>query len=159
WLDTSALHTDWGTWIDANFYAGPTSSGLLLVRARDLRTNQSIVFAENPYVDSSRNDGFPTGDVVGQDTYVGRVVQERPMLVIDTSHPSTVADNRVRRSFGYFEVSLLMGYPTGSSDCVGFQVDGPGFTEVFVISHSYPSELNSGVQSASTGTKSTPPGY
>src|SRR4029077_109104 len=105
WLDTSALHTDWGTWIDANFFAGPTSSGLLLVRARDLRTNQSIVFAENPYVDSSRNDGFPTGDVVGQDTYVGRVVQERPMLVIDTSHPSTVADNRVRRSFGYFEVS------------------------------------------------------
>jgi hypothetical protein len=147
-LNTNVIRTDWGTWIETNFLAGPTSSGLMLFRARDLRTNQPIVFAENPYADSSRNDGFVTGDVVGQDSYVERAVQERPMLVIDASHPSTVVANRNRRSYNYFEVSVLVGYPKGNSDCFGFQVDGPGFTEVFVVTHTYPSVLDSNIEFA-----------
>jgi hypothetical protein len=147
-VNASVIRTAWGTWIDTNLLAGPTSTGLLLVRARDLRINQPIAFAENPYADSSRNDGFTTGDVVGEDTYIDRAVRARPMVVIDASHPSSVVANRDRRSYGYFEVSLLVGYPKGTSDCVGFQVDGPGFTEVFVVTHSYPSVDDSRIQFA-----------
>ena len=30
---------------------------------------------------------------------------------------------------------ILQGFPNGSSGCIGFQVDGAGFTEHFVVGY------------------------
>jgi hypothetical protein len=99
------------------------------VRAQTLDTRKPIIFV-GPYA---------AGPVVGTDRPRGILVQQRPELALDTSHPSPI------RNQGFYEWSFttgLAGYqqytkPIGPDTapepvCVGFQVDGLDFTEIFV---------------------------
>jgi len=62
---------------------------------------------------------YATGSVVGSDTVDGRSAQQHPSSTISVSHPPSkpTAAHKLE----------------GSSDCVGFQLDGPGFTEIWVV--------------------------
>lgn len=114
-----------GTYFETVYAAGAPTSGPVLIRARDLKTNQAVVFAapDNFY------SGTPIGKVVGTDTVIGKLVQLHAELLLDPSRES--------QADGW---EVVQGFPKGASGCIGFQVDGfnangKAFTEVFVVSY------------------------
>jgi hypothetical protein len=120
--------TSWGTYILTDYVVRPPFRGLILIRARDLQTNQVVVFAHNPLF----NDFYPSmpsGDVVGSDLVLERQVQLYTELAIET-------ENMYRAPGNWWPIAVtLQGFPKGSSGCIGFQVDSPSFAEHFVVSY------------------------
>jgi hypothetical protein len=110
--------TSWGLYFYNTFITVAGLNGPVLVRGRDLRTNRPIIFVGN----------YATGPVVGTDTVDGRLVNQHVYLELEMSHPpsgSTAAQQ--------VEWPVILGIDKGWSDCVGFQFDGPGFTETWVV--------------------------
>jgi len=112
------------TWREVALLAEPFASGPILVRARDLRTNQNILFATSLVNDSGLTYDRQEGNVPV------RILDQNapgPGLVLDLPQRSRAVVNGA-----YYSAIVLMGVPIASQGCVGVQVDGAGFTERFV---------------------------
>jgi len=109
--------TTFGDYFDVSAMTKPGLVGPVLLRGRDLKVaNHPIVFT-GPY-------GF--GAVYGTDPVNGTQYTE---LVLDTAHP-TKATYFVKDA-EYVQWFWRQGIAKGWSYCVGFQIDGPTFSEVF----------------------------
>jgi hypothetical protein len=124
--------TSWGTYFLTTYWGGPSFSGLALIRAQDLRTHQLVVFATTPL--SAKEPAIPTGDVVGTDVVYDRSIEQHPELALDAAHPGSNALYPGK----WPAWGALMGFASGSSGCIGFQVDGAHFSEVYVVSYPMP---------------------
>lgn len=119
--------TDWGTWAVYGFvyyWKGP--GGPVLIRANDLESNRTVVFAQTPFPPSPIS---PAGRVLGTDHVNGQAVQMRSEAV--GQDPATIKPLSNHR---YPSATVMIGDPKGSSGCVGLQFDGAGFTETIVVS-------------------------
>jgi hypothetical protein len=103
----------WGYYFDVTWFTAPDLSGPVLVRGRDLMSNRTVVFV-GPNA---------AGPVVGTDTRAGSKVEQRAELVLDAGHPHSRGTN------GYGVFPVRQGLSLGWVGCVGFQIDGPDFTE------------------------------
>lgn len=113
----SPRHTTWGLYWDLVGVTDRSVSGLLLVRAVDVKTQQPYVFVGQ----------FAAGPIVGTDGLSGQTVQQHSELVLDTAHqPRSASNSKTRWSF-------TVGVPNGNSGCYGWQIDGDSFTETFVF--------------------------
>ena len=120
--------TGWGTYIQTGYVVRPTFTGLILIRARDLQTNQVVVFAHDP-LNQDYFGAIPSGDVAGKDFVNEQKVLTYTELALQTQ-------NMYREAAALWPLArILQGFPNGSSGCIGFQVDGAGFTEHFVVSY------------------------
>ena len=109
----------WGTYWDLRLGMDSTLTGLVLVRAWDLRTNRPFVFVGQ----------YSAGPGVGTDSLSGKTVDQHPYLLVDMAHApgKPDADRQIIWNF-------TAGAPRGNSGCFGWQFDGPGFTEKFAFS-------------------------
>ncbi len=130
-LGYGAVTTSWGTWTVLSLEVDTTkTSGLILIRAKDLQTNAEVVFARNPLSATGQaGDGTPTGRASGRDVVLGQAEQVYPKLVLDLSRPYPGTKTGQWPIFKSF-----MGYPKTAMGCVGFQVDGTNFSELVVVS-------------------------
>jgi hypothetical protein len=108
--------TSWGVYFHNLAYAETDIKGPILVRANDLFTHQPVVFVGQ----------YAAGPVVGHDTVDGVAVEQHTELVFDTSQASTSPS---KHKFGW---PFIAGVPDSWSGSTGWQIDGVGFTEVFV---------------------------
>ena len=134
-LGNNLTTSSWGTWIELALVVDTTAvSGPILVRARDVNTNQVVVFAQYPFHPSDQaGDGIPVGRVLRTDVILGVAEQVYPEMVLDTSRPFV---GTKRGDWPIFKG--YMGYPKTSSGCFGlqvdgFHVDGTRFTELLVV--------------------------
>ena len=125
--DAHALQTSWGTYLYVIYTVPAHYSGRVLIRARDLKTNQPVVFAHNPRDEPGAGTG--TGDLAGTDLLYDQRVQQFTEYVLDTGKLHANLP-----SWWPYDESMH-GFPRGSSLCIGYQVDGPGFTEWFVANY------------------------
>src|SRR2546425_5338624 len=119
--------TSWGTYILTGYAVKPSYNGLILIRARDLQTKAVVVFAHNPLLDIYYS--VPSGQRVGTDFVLEHRVQKYTELALQPQNMYTDLATWWPGS------GTLQGFPKGSSGCIGFQVDGAGFTEHFVVSY------------------------
>jgi len=96
-------------------------TGLVLMRGRDLKTGQPLVYVGQ----------YATGPVFGTDTIDGKKVQQRLEAVWILGHatpaPAGTSQWRVWK--------VRQGLAKGESGCTAFQFDGLEFSEVFVSHH------------------------
>jgi hypothetical protein len=120
-----------GTYFTTSFWADYSYTGrLVLIRGRDLKTNQSIVFAKSPYP-GAVSSGIPSGNVLGTEVVFGVKVELHPELILDAS---------VRLPPPNDAWEALEGFPNGSSGCIGIQADGfngdgSAFSEIIVVNY------------------------
>jgi hypothetical protein len=119
--------TSWGTYILTSYSVEPSFKGLILIRARDLQTNAVVLFAHNPLVDIYYS--VPSGQMVGTDVVLEHSVQKYTELALQPQNMYTDLTSWWPGSW------TLQGFPKGSSGCIGFQLDGAGFTEHFVVGY------------------------
>ncbi len=112
--------TAWGTYFDVTAFTDPNLTGLVLVRGHDLESDRPLVFV-GPHA---------AGNVVGTDTIDGHQVQQHLELVFDAGHHEAASGTS---KWGIWPIRD--GLAKGESGCTGFQLDGAGFSEVFVSSH------------------------
>jgi hypothetical protein len=106
----------WGVYFSIVAYADTGVAGPILVRARDLFTGQPVVFVGQ----------YAAGPVVGSDTFDGHTYDQHAELLLNTS---TSDKQAVSHKFVWRFVSEV---PTSWSGSTGWQIDGIGFSEVFV---------------------------
>ena len=108
------IDTNWGSYYDIAYYTDPSVKGLVLIRAKDLRSSTIRVVFVGKYV---------AGPVVGRDSspVAGAQYQE---VVFDAGKPQF----RTGQHEGVFIVR--QGAPANASACFGFQIDGTGFSEI-----------------------------
>jgi hypothetical protein len=132
-----------GTYFDTGYGLGyfdlhpefhPPVADVVLIRERDLVTNQTVVFGSPPFEnfwsghvkpEYPSQVSMPSGIEVRTDTVVGVPVHFYSDLVLDPARP-------------WWET--MEGLPKGSSGCIGIQadgflIDGSRFTEVIVVRH------------------------
>jgi hypothetical protein len=120
---------DWGYWVELAFASADTSKDLVLIRARDLKSGAEVAFAGYPLAPT----GITTaGPILGTARVVNHQVKLRTEAVFHNPAHRPVPGG------GYTELLVLFGMQTGSSGCIGFQIDGPNFTENFVINPAVP---------------------
>jgi hypothetical protein len=105
----------WGYYFDVTWITAPDLTGPVLIRGRDLMSNRNVVFV----------GAYSVGAVVGTDTQSGKTITQRGEILLDAAKP------HARGSNGYGEFPVEQGLSKGWVGCVGFQIDGPGFTETF----------------------------
>jgi hypothetical protein len=110
--------TGWGDYWKMEILMDADVNGLVLVRARDLRTNQPVIFL-GPY---------SGGPEFGTDTVDGVVASQHLELVLDPSHP------QLNEAGLQLMWEFVGGLASGYSACTFWQVDGSGFTETYVAS-------------------------
>jgi hypothetical protein len=120
------IKTGWGSWAAYKFGYLARKSGRVLLRARDLRTGQIIVFADNPLGPSAIT---ATGSALGTDQLAGKTVTIRSEAI--SKDAIQVAPNYNQATLPY--ATVMIGEKGGGSGCVGLQFDGPDFTENVVI--------------------------
>lgn len=108
--------TNWGLYYHNLFYAETKISGPVLVRVNDIFRHQPVTFVGQ----------YAAGPVVGNDTIDGVAVQQHAELVFDTTKASKTSGTHK------FEWPFTVGVPMSWSGSTGWQIDGIGFTEVFV---------------------------
>ncbi|HEX9100202.1 MAG TPA: hypothetical protein VF956_12010 [Candidatus Dormibacteraeota bacterium] len=108
--------TSWGIYYHNLAYAETDITGLILVRAKDLFTHNPVVFVGQ----------HAAGPLVGQDTVDGVAVEQHTELVFDTNQASTSPSTHK------FAWPFIAGVPHTWSGSTGWQIDGVGFSEVFV---------------------------
>ncbi len=108
--------TDWGVYYHNLAYANTKVTGPILVRARDLFTNQPVIFVGQ----------YAAGPVVGSDTVDGKRLDQHLDLLLDTSNASTTVKTHK------FDWPFIAGVPSAWSGSTGWQIDGIGFSEVFL---------------------------
>ncbi len=109
--------TSWGIYYHNLAYAETDITGPILVRANDLFTHQPVVFVGQ----------YAAGPVAGHDIVDGVAVEQHTELVFATSEAS-----KSYRSTHKFAWPFIAGVPTTWSGSTGWQIDGVGFSEVFV---------------------------
>jgi hypothetical protein len=123
--------TAWGLYVTFDAFTDPTLRGPVLFRAEDLRTGRPILFV----------GAYGVGESAGTDVVNGAASAQYSELALDASRPPKV------QSEGYFEWTFqagvfltaadraLIGAPAGAGQpfCVGWQVDGAGISETFVL--------------------------
>lgn len=117
----SEMDTSKGFYFHNSLYADKAIDGPILVRVRDLFTDQTIVFVGD----------FAAGPVAGTDTLDGKLVQQHTELVLytdDRAHAPHLID-----STHPYAWLFIAGAPKGWSTSTGWQIDGPGFSEVFLV--------------------------
>jgi hypothetical protein len=123
--DTPIL-TDWGFWATYKFVYAARVQGLVLIRARDLESNQPVVFAKNPLGPSGIT---AAGRVLGTDHLLNRTVPMYSEAVLqDPAHTAPVDEHGTLPP-----LTVMLGLQKGGSGCIGLQIDGPNFTETLVI--------------------------
>jgi len=100
------IPTSWGNYFHDFLFADGVVAGPILVRARDLIHGQPVVFVGQ----------YASGPVIGTDVLDGQVVEQHLELVIYSVTPP-------------YAWQIEDGQPKGNTGCVGWQVDGPGFSE------------------------------
>lgn len=120
------MTTNWGFWAVYKFAYAEREPGLVLVRARDLRTNTVIVFAQNPLGPSAIT---AWGPVLGHDQLAGGAAAMHSEAVFqDARHTAPIGtQNEIP------PLTVAIGDQGRASSCVGIQFDGPDFTENVVI--------------------------
>ena len=108
--------TTWGLYYHNLAYAETDITGPILVRANDIFTHEPVVFVGQ----------YAAGPVAGHDTVDGVAVEQHTELVFDTSQAAKV------RSTHKFSWPFIAGVPKTWSQSTGWQIDGVGFSEVFV---------------------------
>ena len=108
--------TTWGIYYHNLAYAVTDITGPILVRANDVFTHEPVVFVGQ----------YAAGPVVGRDTVDGVAVEQHMELVFDTSQASTSPTTHK------FAWPFIAGVPHTWSGSTGWQIDGVGFSEVFV---------------------------
>jgi hypothetical protein len=111
--------TAWGFYFDLVASTDPQAEGLLLIRARDMRTGEPMVFVGQ----------YATGPLVGTDVVNGKAVQQSLELLFDLSQRPTGAAATGPNGATYW--SFTVGAPKTWPSCVAWQVDGMDFTETF----------------------------
>ena len=106
----------WGVYFSDVAYADNGVAGPILVRARDLFTGQQVVFVGE----------YAAGPVVGSDTVEGHTYDQHTELLLNTS---TSDKQAVSHKFVW---PFIAGAATSWSGSTGWQIDGIGFSEVFV---------------------------
>jgi hypothetical protein len=106
----------WGVYYYIVTYADADIAGPILVRARDLFTGQPVVFVGQ----------YAAGPVVGSDTVDGHTYDQHAEVLLKTS----TSDKQVVSH--KFVWQFMSGAPTSWSGSTGWQIDGIGFSEVFV---------------------------
>jgi len=113
----------WGTYWYLAAVSDPTITGLIVVRGRDLRTGQPVVFVGN----------WSSGPVLGTDAIDGKLVQQHVELLLDRRHPpqNTIQTGTVTWGF-------TAGLAAGASGCTGWQIDSTGHPTQVVVTRSSP---------------------
>lgn len=102
--------SSWGYFYDLVYYSAPDLTGLVLVRGRDLRSERSILFAD-------QYGGGAVVDTVGLEALHGE-------LVLNVGHP------RLRdATTGYGIWYVRLGVPKGWTGCWGMQIENLAFRE------------------------------
>lgn len=114
--------TSWGAYIDNDFYTDQQIAGPILVRVRYVLNNVTGVFVGK----------YAAGPVVGSDVVNGTRVEQHNELVLFENTADRVTDNPPSRPHA-FKWSFTVGVPNAETGPTGWQIDGLGFTEVFVI--------------------------
>lgn len=112
--------TSWGVYFHNLAYAETDIKGPILVRANDLFTHQPVVFV-GPYA---------AGPVVGLDKVDAVAVEQHIELVFDAGQASHSPS--AQKSTHKFAWRFIAGVPHSWSGSTGWQIDGVGFSEVFV---------------------------
>jgi hypothetical protein len=108
--------TSWGIYYHNLAYAETDITGPILVRGNDIFTHEPVVFVGQ----------YAAGPVAGQDTVDGVAVQQHTELVFDTSQAAKGPSTHK------FSWPFIAGVPKTWSQSTGWQIDGVGFSEVFV---------------------------
>jgi hypothetical protein len=120
--------TAWGTWVTTYVLLDPAAAGPVLLRATDLRTGTTLVFSEHSGM------AVPAGDRPVTDSAAGDTWHGFTELVLNPSQPDLPDPGELKDSREWPGWWVYLGYPKAASSCVGFQVDGAGFTETYVMS-------------------------
>ncbi len=117
--------SSFGDYFDVSAATKPGLAGPLLLRGSDLKVaNHPVVFLNSI---NSTHGVYAIGSVFGTDPSFGPQYTD---LAIDTRVPNT---NAVPvNGASYVEWFWRQGIARGWSYCVGFQIDGPTFSEDFV---------------------------
>jgi hypothetical protein len=118
--------SDWGFWVAAGFWSEGKTPGLVLIRAKDLKSGAQVAFAQYPLAPTRVT---AVGRVLGSTQVADHQVQLRSEAVFTDPWP------QARPA----ELVVLFGMETGTSGCIGFQVNGPDFDENFVLKPAQPS--------------------
>jgi hypothetical protein len=108
----------WGVYTDVVWVIEPQVTGLVLIRGRDTLNHALPVVYVGQYA---------AGAELGTDTVAGRQVVQRAELALDAGHHPATSGNS---GWGIYEVQA--GLSSKISSCRAFQIDGEGFSEVFV---------------------------
>jgi hypothetical protein len=112
--------TSWGVYFHNLAYAETDITGPILVRSVDLFTHEPVVFVGQ----------YAAGPVVGHDRVDGVAVEQHTELVFDTGQASHSPS--AQTSTHKFAWPFIAGVPNTWSGSTGWQIDGVGFSEVFV---------------------------
>lgn len=107
----------WGAYYSIVAYADTGVAGPILVRALDLFTRQPVIFIGQ----------YAAGPVVGSDTFEGHTYDQHAEVLLSTSTSDKQALSHK------FVWQFIDGVPTSYSGSTGWQIDGIGFSEVFVV--------------------------
>ena len=110
----------WGAYYNVYVLTPPGMPGPVIVRSRDL-THGSPVLDIGP---------LGAGPVYGTDNYLGKIENQYQAVALDTTHATKGTDPVGNTDYVHW--SWLQGFQHNwGGGCVGAQVDGPGFTELF----------------------------
>ncbi|HEY0829593.1 MAG TPA: hypothetical protein VGE99_00535 [Candidatus Dormibacteraeota bacterium] len=113
-----------GDWIEAELPYTASRGGPVLIRGRDLHTNQPLLFTQFPFGPSAV---IAAGPVLGTDRVDLKTMQLHPEAVLlDPWHRQPVDRN------GTMPLPIVMFSMAVSTLCWGLQFDGPGFSETYV---------------------------
>jgi hypothetical protein len=113
--------TSWGTYWNNVFYTDQQIAGPMVVRVRDVVNNANVVFVGK----------YAAGPVVGADTLNGTRVQQHAELVLYANNAAPITVNPPSKPHA-FVWGFTVGVPSDSTGSTGWQVDGMGFSEVFL---------------------------
>ena len=110
-------NSTWGAYYSIVAYADTDVAGPILVRAIDLFTRQPVIFIGQ----------YAAGPVAVSDTFKGQTYDQHAEVLLSTS---TSDKQAVSHKFVW---KFIDGVPTSYSGSTGWQIDGIGFSEVFVV--------------------------
>jgi hypothetical protein len=113
---TGPTASAWGLYWDVVLVVDKDTKGPIVFRGEDVVQGKPLVFVSS----------YGTGPAYGTDTINGTAVKQYTALAFDPSsgHPYGVPPT------GTY-VKFKQGFQSSWSGCVGFQADGPNFSETF----------------------------
>ncbi|HSS60809.1 MAG TPA: hypothetical protein VLK30_05075 [Candidatus Limnocylindrales bacterium] len=118
----SAVRTNWGEYFYNVASADTVISGPIIVRVEDVyKKNVPMVFV----------GPFAGGPTVGTDVVDGTQYKQHTELVLDENQVDAVARPGWPTEQHRFVWDFLIGIPGSASGGTGWQIDGPGFSEIF----------------------------